>query len=431
MGMPSHKVERLKKSRIVNNSPVFYGWIILAVAVVGMTMTSPGQAYIFSIFAADVTVDLQISRSLVSTLYTIATLIGSATLPILGRSIDRFGSRSMVTLIAFLFGCSLIYMGYVQNALMLGIAFVLQRILGPGGLALISENIINQWWHDRRGTIVGLSSTLFAVFGVAIMPNLVNAINVQFGWRLSFQIIGVSTLLIMLPIGYLFFRDRPELYGLSPDGQTHTQAKTSKDVIESLEPEENWTLFQAIRAPSFWIVSLGVGALAMIITGVLFHQVEIFSDNGLSPSAATATFIPISLAMAILSLSGGMLLDRLPARGVLGGALLVLSTALFIAPSVDSTVSIIAFGLLLGSATGLMRTLSGSVWAMYFGRLHLGSISGVARAIIIAGAALGPMPFGISRDLTGSFNPALISMGILALALGIAAFLIREPRRSV
>lgn len=427
MGISSHKVQRLQKSRIISASPIFYGWVILIVAVVGMTMTSPGQAYIFSIFAAGVTKDLQISRSLVSTLYTIGSLIGSAALPLIGRSIDRFGSRGMVTVIALLYGLACIYMGYIENALMLGLGFALLRILGPGGLALISENIINQWWHERRGTIVGLSSMLFAIIGVAFVPNLVNWINTQAGWRSTFQILGLSLLCIMVPVGYLFFRDRPELYGLWPDGHPPMKRSISVNGQESEETEINWTLFQALRAPAFWIVSLGVGTLAMIITGVLFHQVEIFNDHGLSASAATATFIPISLAMAVFSISGGMLLDRIPARGVLGGALIILSCALFLGTQVADPISIIAFGLMLGSATGLMRTLSGSVWAMYFGRLHLGSISGVARGIIIAGAALGPMPFGISRDLTGSFNPALITTGFLALGLGIAAFLIREP----
>ncbi|MDX1417523.1 MAG: hypothetical protein R3293_25180, partial [Candidatus Promineifilaceae bacterium] len=180
--------------------------------------------------------------------------------------------------------------------------------------------------------------------------------------------------------------------------------------------------------PVFWIVSLGIGALAMFITGLLFHQVAIFIDNGLTAGAAAAAFVPIALAMAIFSIGSGFLLDRVPARVVLSSALIVLSAALLLTPTVDSLIPIIFFGLLLGSATGLMRTLSGSIWAIYFGRLHLGSINGVARAIVIAGAALGPMPFGISRDVTGSYGTALILSGIVSLGLGILAFFIREPK---
>jgi hypothetical protein len=179
----------------------------------------------------------------------------------------------------------------------------------------------------------------------------------------------------------------------------------------------------------FWVVSLGVGTLALFVTGLLFHQVAIFADNGLSMAAATAAFLPISVAMAAFSLAGGLVMDFLPARVVLGSALIVLAGALLLARGMNTMVDTAMFGLLLGSATGLMRTLSGSIWAIYFGRLHLGSISGTARAIVIAGAALGPMPFGISRDITGSYDAVLLISAVIAVMLGLLAFLIREPQR--
>ena len=64
-------------SRLVSKSPIFYGWIIMLVGTLGMIMSSPGQTYVVSIFIEPFIADLGISRSLVSTLYTLGTLVGS------------------------------------------------------------------------------------------------------------------------------------------------------------------------------------------------------------------------------------------------------------------------------------------------------------------------------------------------------------------
>ena len=78
-------------SRLVDRSPIYYGWIILAAATVGQILTSPGQTSSVSIFIERFIHDLCVSRSLVSSLYTIGTLTASFALPLVGRQIDRRG----------------------------------------------------------------------------------------------------------------------------------------------------------------------------------------------------------------------------------------------------------------------------------------------------------------------------------------------------
>ena len=63
---------------------------------IGRIMTSPGQTYSVSIFIEHFIRDLGISRSLVSTLYSLGTLAGSLALPFVGRQIDRRGDQLFV-----------------------------------------------------------------------------------------------------------------------------------------------------------------------------------------------------------------------------------------------------------------------------------------------------------------------------------------------
>ena len=74
-------------------------------------------------------------------------------------------------------------------------------------------------------------------------------------------------------------------------------------------------------------------------------------------------------------------------------------------------------------------TVSAVVWAKYFGRRHLGSITGVASLVGVAGSALGPMPMGIARDLFGSYHLTLTVAAALPLVLSIVALFARRPSR--
>ena len=59
---------------MVTRLSLFYGWIIVLAAIVGRVMTCPGQTYGVSAYVEHFVTDLRISRSMVSTLYSVGTL---------------------------------------------------------------------------------------------------------------------------------------------------------------------------------------------------------------------------------------------------------------------------------------------------------------------------------------------------------------------
>ncbi len=87
------------------------------------------------------------------------------------------------------------------------------------------------------------------------------------------------------------------------------------------------------------------------------------------------------------------------------------------------------YGIVLGITMGLMGMVNSVSWAMYFGRQHLGSITGTTATILIAGSALGPMPLGIARDMLGSYNPALTIAAVFPFLLGILSLFFNKPRK--
>jgi cyanate permease len=48
---------------------------------------------------------------------------------------------------------------------------------------------------------------------------------------------------------------------------------------------------------------------------------------------------------------------------------------------------------------------------------------------MIVGAALGPLPLGVARDLLGSYNLALTLLAVLPFALGVANLFWGKPEK--
>lgn len=411
---------------LLYKSPVYYGWVIMGVASFGLIMTSPGQSYVVSVFIEYFIRDLGISRSVVSTLYTGATLAGSFALPFVGRQIDRHGARKVVLAVSLSFGAACIYMGATSNAMMLGLGFLAIRLFGQGSLGLVSMNVINQWWIARRGFVMGISGLCVSLFGLGLFPIAVNYIIQGIGWRSTYVLLGICLIALMAPIGYFFFKDRPELFGLRPDG-----AKTPAQEKEHEAPalEENWTLAEATRTPAFWVVGGSAATISMLNTGLIFHLVSIFGDQGLDANVAASVFVPLSISMALVNFGGGMLADKISVRVLLITALASQATALGLATHLGSYWMVLVYGVVMGGTSGFYRVIMSVIWANYFGRQHLGSITGVAQTIAIAGSALGPMPFGIARDMIGSYDSILLWFALIPLFFGVANLLVGAPRK--
>ena len=123
--------ERFSLARRINER-LFYGWVVLAVAALGLFASGPGQSHIFSVFIAPISEDLGVSRTSVASAYAFATLVAALGLPYVGRLIDRFGARHVVLAVALLFGAAAMAFGQVANLFWLTVGFARAALPRPG-----------------------------------------------------------------------------------------------------------------------------------------------------------------------------------------------------------------------------------------------------------------------------------------------------------
>lgn len=400
---------------------------MLAVGGLAVFASGPGQSHIFSVYITPISDDLGISRTSIASAYAAATLLAAFGLPTVGRLIDRVGVRRVALGVAILFGFANIAFGQVTGLLSLALAFGALRFLGQGSLSLSSNYLVSQWFNRRRGIALSLTALGFSL-SMALHPPLAQWLIGQVGWRESWFWLGLFTWVLLVPMIAVLVQNKPEDIGLTPDGEPlagQPPAHPGDAMNVGL------SLHAALRLPSFWIIALGLASLSMLVTGMFFHQVSVFSLQELDARTAVRAFSISAVVMVLTMPVFGYLLDRLPTRPMFASALLIMSAALVALALVRDVASMVVFSAMFGLANAAFQAHLSFMWPRYFGRRHLGSIQGAAQTIGVVGAAIGPLPLGLAFDFFASYTGTLYLLAALPVGCAFMLLFLRPPNLSI
>lgn len=407
-------------------SKFFYGWVVLAIGALGMFASGPGQSHTFSVFVGPIGDDLGLSGTKIAFAYGSATLVAAFCLPLMGRLIDRYGARHMLTLIAILLGAACMAFGAAAGIVWLAIGFASLRFLGQGSLMMGCVNIVSQWFSKNRGfatSLMGLGFTL----SMAVHPPLAQWMIDTVGWRQSWVLLGIITwALLIIPIVY-FVINKPEDVGLRPDGEILTAAAGSEEETKA-NTITGLTLSEALRTPAFYILAAGMCTLSMLVTSLHFFQVSIFSNQGLDPQIASFAFPLSAITMVFCMPLVGRMLDRFPTQLVFSGGLIVMACSLISMSFVHDLPTAVIYAMIFGLNNATTMTFFSFMFARYFGRKHLGSVQGTGQMIGVIGASLGPIPLGYALDKFGEFGPMLLWLAIIPVTMAVVALFLRAPK---
>jgi cyanate permease len=194
---------------------------------------------------------------------------------------------------------------------------------------------------------------------------------------------------------------------------------TSLDTT-NLIPEPETTLKEALRTYNFWIFCLGLCSAAVIVTGLTFHISSIGALAGLSRMEAYGLFLPMSVISVISHFFAGWASDRMPLKYLL----MILLAGLAVGSLGILNLESFWFRLMLiigfGVQGGIWGCLTIVAWPRFYGRKHLGAISGAFMGAQVFASAIGPPIFGLSESLNGDYSSAAwISVALnLLLLLG-------------
>ena len=398
---------------LVDRSPLFYGWVVWAVATVGMIMTSPAQSFTTSLFIDQFILEFDLSRTTVSGLYGLGTFIAALSLTFVGRTIDLYGNRMSGVIISVLFAAALLFMSIVTGPFMLLIGFILIRGLGYGSMVLVSTTSIAQWFFAHRGRMMSFTLVVFSLFQAGFVPFLEDLFT-TYDWREIWLLMSIGVLVTGVPVFWGLMRNKPEDFGLNPDNMSDDQRRTGMI-------EQNWTLPQARRTTLFWVFLAGRMAAPGFGTGLIIHQVSIFEAVGHDRATAAGTYALIALLSAGVALIIGYLLDKYRPGFIITMQLMALTASMLLAMRMTAVWMTVLYAVCFSMVIGTGVVFDGSVWANIFGREHLGAIRGFVSTALVISTSVGPVMFALSYDLFGSYNVILwVAIGLTAVPLILA-----------
>ncbi|MEL6406671.1 MAG: MFS transporter [Chloroflexota bacterium] len=419
-----------KPRGIVAASPVYYGWVVWFVATIGVVATAPGQSFTVSQFIDFFIEDFNMSRTEVTALFSTGTFVGSLCLPFVGRLVDRYGNRKMSVIIAALFATVLILFSLVAGPFTLLLSFFGIRMLGQGSLGLVSNTVIVEWFKRLRGRVMSITLVSFAIFQSFYVPWLQRQLETT-DWRTVWIMLGIGVACSTIPLTWLLMRNTPEEHGLLPDGDdVREQQPKTEEEIAAIEAE-SWTLNEVIKNPTFWVFVFGRIISPAWGTGLILNMVSIFDELGHSAATAASNYALITIITAVMSIVFGVLVDRLRPGLVMMLQLAALIASMALATFMTTPFLLLLYALTFGIMMGGGGVFDGAVWVNLFGRAHQGAIRGFVSTALVTGTAIGPILFGLSFDLTGSYNTVLW-VGIALSVLGIiGALIMPQPERVV
>jgi len=133
-------------------------WWVLMVAAGGIltAMTFPGQTAGLSPFTDPLLASLDIDRTAISVSYLIATLTGALTMPLLGRLMDRYGTKRAIVWIGVALMLVLVGASFMSEIVGLTLSYVGLRMTGQGALTLAATTLIARTVTHRPGLALGI-----------------------------------------------------------------------------------------------------------------------------------------------------------------------------------------------------------------------------------------------------------------------------------
>jgi len=420
--------------------PFFYGWVIAVFTTIGTLFSIPGQTAGVSVFTDPLIAATGLSRVQLSSAYLVGTLGSALLLPLGGRLIDRFGARLTVILSSLGLGLTLVYLSCCDYLMpwfnsvfplldrsiiglgIMSIGFIALRFTGQGILTLVSRNTLGKWFDRRRGFVSGIAN-VFISFGFSAAPLLLSFWIQGLGWRGAWLSLALCVGVGMSFLGWLFYRDNPEICDLEMDGtipEPLQKAESDQPTEKNVAKVGHLTATEAIKTIEFWSVTIALSIYSLTLTGITFNLVDLGTQSGLSEQQAVGLFLPIGIISTGTGFLVGVISDRVRLKWLVITLLLLQLSGFVGMANLELLPWRIVAILGLGSSGGFFATLTTVALPRLFGRTHLGAIGGMQMTSLVVGSAIGPSLLALFKDTFGSYQSGLYACSLMIpIAIGL------------
>ena len=431
------------QQKLAARLPFYYGWIVLGAAGSAMFVRNAAASLTIAVFVYPLSEELGWSRTLISGAAALGGLAATFLSPVVGRLIDRYGARAVLTASVVILGASTLALSQATSAVSafgatipwaFYIAYATGRVIFSSPVQIGASVVVSRWFVRLRGRTNGILNLSHSA-GMVLFPLIASFVIANRGWQDAWLVLGTLVFVVaLLPVALLITQN-PEDIGLRPDGDAPTpEAAAASPDAPGAPPapteEPDWTLKQAMRTTSLWLIAIATGLMFLMQAGTNTHSNAFFQDQGLGAVVAGVGISFNAIFLGVGSVVWGRVVEKLPPRVVLAAVALVMAAASFLFPLTDTEIEALAYSALFGFGLGGMLTVPPVAYADYFGRRALGAIRGATEPFTTFGQAVGVMIPGLVFDYitVGSYVGVFIAFGALGVLTALIALFAAAPR---
>ncbi len=361
--------------------PMFFAVIALGITQITAWGTS---YYCLGVLAAPIGADTGWSLGFIYAGFTVALLVMGVVSAAVGRAIDQYGARVVMSLGTLAVSAGLLALSLVRSeAAYLGVwAFIglgMRLCLYDAAFAALVQVV------PSRGRLAISYLTLFGAFASSIFWVLGHFLNEAVGWRQTLVLFAAINLAVCLPLNWfgLARREAPGRAGAPQAAQAVGDAPPLEGRMRTL--------------------AIALFALIMSLNGFVFgvitvQLVPLLESAGLA--AAAAVWVA---SMKGFAQFGGRLVEiffgsHLRAITVARIAVGALPASLVLLLSGGGVATVVAFTLLMGASQGVITIVRGAVPLALFGTEGYGAVLGVIATPLLIVSAASPTVFALIVD---------------------------------
>ena len=415
------KIARMRAADLLyRTGHAHYGWLIVAITFLAAALAIGTSNYAFGLFIEPLEKEFGWERTQISASLSFMA-VSSLAAPFLGRLMDVYGARPVMTLSIVLFGLSFL-LRPLMTELWHWYGLSLLQFIGFSGASILpASRLVAIWFPKIRGRVMGIAA-MGNNFGGLTMPLVVGFVLTSATLEAGFVVIAAIAFAIAALAATIVHEHPVRAVANGEDQGTlgDESRNTPKVTLQGLAVSE------ALRSGTFYVMTFSMTLASFTYSTILPHVSAHLAAEGMSDTA-----VPLALSLlAIFGMIGkvvfGYLAERITARRAMmvslgGQTAFVLMLAAYPDPPAV-WVAVPLFGLCMG-AYGALATL---IIQENFGLKAFGSISGLSSLATVIPFATGPLLAGASFDLRGSYGPAFI---IVAIMFGVAVLTLSQLRR--
>jgi len=381
-----------------------------------------GSAYAWSVFVAPLEKDFGWKRADTAMIFTILIFVFAISFVLAGRLQDKKGPFWVSVI-----GGVLVSIGFFLSAWTTSLAWIFFWLGAIGGIGngfgyATPIPVMAKWFPDRRGLAVGLAVAGYGGGSAIFGPLAGNWLIPTYGWRTTFQILGVI-FFIMTMAGAFLLKNPP--VGYRPAGWVPAPAAKAAATTYEFSPNET------LRTPTFYLMwiayCLGTAAGLMVIS----QLVPFARSQGVPLALATTAILIGAVGNAAGRILSGWMSDTLGRLNVLRLMIAISAVAMPILAHtggiVDPPLFMYVMVFIVYWCYGTQLSVNASTTSDFWGTKNAGINYGMLFTSWGVAGIVGPRIGGVLFDKYGNYQAAFYTAAGLAVIALIAELLARRP----